>query len=54
VFAGAPGYPAGGGLPTEPVRFAVIDGTGHYAGAGGQVTVTFPKPDLFEWTIELK
>ncbi len=54
VFAGAPEYPAGGGLPTEPVRFAVVGGTGQYSGASGQATVTFTKPNLFDWKVELK
>lgn len=53
VFMGAPRYPAGGGLPTEPVRFAVVGGTGQYAGAGGQATVTFTKPRTFTWQVEL-
>lgn len=53
VFAGAPEYPRGGGLPTEPVRFAVVGGTGQYAGAGGEATVTFTKPDRFAWNVTL-
>lgn len=53
MFMGAPRYPAGGGLPTEPVRFAVVGGTGQYAGAGGQATVTFTKPSTFDWQVEL-
>jgi len=54
VFSGAPEFPAGGGLPTGPIRFAVVGGTGQYAGAGGQATVTFEKPNIFRWAIELK
>ena len=54
VFAGAPEYPAGGGRPTEPIRFAVVGGTGQYSGASGQATVTVTKPDLFTWRIELE
>lgn len=53
VFAGAPEYPKGGGLPTEPVRFAVVGGTGQYAGAGGEATVTFTRPDRFAWNVAL-
>lgn len=53
VFAGAPEYPRGGGLPTGPVRFAVVGGTGQYAGAGGEATVTFTKPDRFAWNVTL-
>lgn len=54
VFAGAPEYPAGGGRPTEPIRFAVVGGTGQYSGTSGQATVTVTKPDLFTWRIELE
>lgn len=53
VFAGAPEYSKGGGLPTTPVRFAVVGGTGQYAGAGGEATVTFTKPDRFAWSVSL-
>jgi len=53
VFSGVPRYPAGGGLPNAPVLFAVIGGTGQYAGAGGQATVTLTKDKTFNWQIQL-
>ena len=52
MIMGANDYPAGGGLPDKPIRFAVTGGTGKYAGAAGQCGVSFAKPKFaFDCTL---
>lgn len=53
VMAGAPVYRKGGGLPERPMRFAVVGGTGQYAGVGGEAIGTMTKPGLFDFQISL-
>jgi len=41
LIEGAEGYPAGGGLPTDELVYAVTGGTGAYAGVRGEARITY-------------